>query len=94
LCFQPGRIGAWAAETWRSGAWDRLGDLLIAASLSFLIVTCVTMSWFVGSGDEFPEWCAWVMVFSLVPLGLMLAGRGARMVWRWERKGRRTVHIV
>lgn len=85
LCFQPGRIGAWAAETWPGGAWDRLGDLLVAASLSFLIVTCVTMGWFVGSGDEFPRWCAWVMVFSLVPLGLMLAGRGALLVSRRVR---------
>jgi hypothetical protein len=94
LCFQPGGIGAWAVETWASGVWDRLGDLLIAASLSFLIVTCATMSWFVGSGDAFPAWCAWVMVFSLVPLGLMLAGRGAGLVWKWVRKGGRTIHVV
>ena len=92
-CIDHQHPRAWLAATWTRGAWDRLGDLLIAASLTFLIVTCSAMSWFVGSGDEFAVFCAWVMMFSLAPLGLMLAGRGARWAWRRQGRGRQTAHM-
>lgn len=82
LCLRPGRICAWAAATWRRGSWDRLGELLIAASLTFLIVIYLALHFFGGSRQGFVEFCAWVMTVSLVPLGLMLTGRGLCLVWR------------
>lgn len=87
LCFRSDRTGTWAAATWRHGSWDRLGDLLIAASLTFLVLIYLFLHFFGGSRQGFVEFCVLIMAVSLVPLGLMLMGRGVRLMWRWWRKG-------